>query len=145
LALYFIEITAAHVRGENCSAFPSVAGKHASQGRLAGPKRADHERQADRVYGVANFFSLFSPDPNRGVVSAHLGHENQYELRLRSRSGSLALPTDHPGPRAVVNGSSPVRGVAPTTTRLGELRRGETIPWRVIAAQLAPRKRRDSR
>jgi hypothetical protein len=31
------------------------------------------------------------------------------------------------------------------TPRLGELRRGETIPWRVIAAQLAPRGRRSSR
>jgi hypothetical protein len=29
--------------------------------------------------------------------------------------------------------------------RLGELRRGETIPWRVIAAQIAPRERRGSR
>jgi hypothetical protein len=83
LALYFIEITAAHVRGENCSAFPSVAGKHASQGRLAGAKRADHEREVGRVYGVANFFCLFSPDPNGGVVvSAHIGHENQYELSV---------------------------------------------------------------
>jgi hypothetical protein len=31
------------------------------------------------------------------------------------------------------------------TPRLGELRRGETIPWRVIAAQIAPRERRGSR
>ena len=29
--------------------------------------------------------------------------------------------------------------------RLGELRRSETIPWRVIAAQLAPHERRRSR
>ena len=29
--------------------------------------------------------------------------------------------------------------------RLGELRRGETIPWRVIAAQIAPGERRGSR
>ncbi len=35
-----------------------------------------------------------------------------------------------------------VVGAAP---RAGELRRGETIPWRVIAAQLAPRERRRSR
>jgi hypothetical protein len=28
--------------------------------------------------------------------------------------------------------------------RSGELRRGETIPWRVIAAQIAPRERRGS-
>jgi hypothetical protein len=35
--------------------------------------------------------------------------------------------------------------VAGVTPRLGELRRGETIPWRVIAAQLAPRERRSSR
>ena len=31
------------------------------------------------------------------------------------------------------------------TTQPGELRRGETIPWRVIAAQIAPRERRGSR
>lgn len=31
--------------------------------------------------------------------------------------------------------------VVAATPRLGELRRGEVIPWRVIAAQLAPRKR----
>jgi hypothetical protein len=31
------------------------------------------------------------------------------------------------------------------TPRLGELRRGETITWRVIAAQIAPPERRSSR
>jgi len=31
--------------------------------------------------------------------------------------------------------------VVGATPRLGELRRGQTIPWRVIAAQIAPRKR----
>jgi hypothetical protein len=31
------------------------------------------------------------------------------------------------------------------TPRLGELRRGETIPWRVIAAQIAPGEPRGSR
>jgi hypothetical protein len=31
------------------------------------------------------------------------------------------------------------------TPRLGELRRGETIPWQVIAAQIAPSERRGSR
>ena len=36
-------------------------------------------------------------------------------------------------------------GVVGATPRLGELRRGETIPWRVIAAQIAPRERRGSR
>jgi hypothetical protein len=35
--------------------------------------------------------------------------------------------------------------VAGATPRLGELRRGETIPWRVIAAQIAPGERRGSR
>jgi len=35
--------------------------------------------------------------------------------------------------------------VVAATPRLGELRRGETIPWRVIAAQIAPRERRGSR
>jgi hypothetical protein len=35
--------------------------------------------------------------------------------------------------------------VVGATPRLGELPRGETIPWRVIATQIAPRKRRDSR
>ena len=34
--------------------------------------------------------------------------------------------------------------VVGATPRLGELRRGETIPWRVIAAQIAPRERRSS-
>ena len=35
--------------------------------------------------------------------------------------------------------------VVGATPRLGELRRGEVIPWRVIAAQFAPRERRGSR
>ena len=35
--------------------------------------------------------------------------------------------------------------VVGATPRLGELRRGETISWRVIAAQMAPRDRRGSR
>jgi len=35
--------------------------------------------------------------------------------------------------------------VVGATPRLGELRRGETIPWRVIAAQITPRERRGSR
>jgi hypothetical protein len=35
--------------------------------------------------------------------------------------------------------------VVGATPRLGELRRGETIPWRVIAAQLAPGEHRGSR
>jgi len=34
--------------------------------------------------------------------------------------------------------------VVGATPRLGELRRGETIPWRVIAAQIAPRERHGS-
>jgi hypothetical protein len=35
--------------------------------------------------------------------------------------------------------------VVGATPRLGELRRGEMIPWRVIAAQIAPPQRRGSR
>ena len=35
--------------------------------------------------------------------------------------------------------------VVGATPRLGELRRGETIPWRVIAAQITSRERRGSR
>ena len=35
--------------------------------------------------------------------------------------------------------------VVGATPRTGELRRGETIPWRVIAAQIAPGERRGSR
>ncbi len=35
--------------------------------------------------------------------------------------------------------------VVGATPRLGELRRGQTIPWRVIAAQLAPGERRGPR
>jgi hypothetical protein len=33
-------------------------------------------------------------------------------------------------------------GVVGATPPTGELRRGETIPWRVIAALIAPRERR---
>ena len=35
--------------------------------------------------------------------------------------------------------------VVGATPRLGQLRRGETIPWRVVAAQIAPGERRGSR
>jgi hypothetical protein len=35
--------------------------------------------------------------------------------------------------------------VVGATPRTGELPRGETIPWRVIAAQIAPREHRGSR
>ncbi len=35
--------------------------------------------------------------------------------------------------------------VVGATPRTGELRRGQTIPWRMIAAQIAPRERRGSR
>ena len=35
--------------------------------------------------------------------------------------------------------------VVGATPRTGELPRGQTIPWRVIAAQIAPRERRGSR
>ena len=35
--------------------------------------------------------------------------------------------------------------VVGATPRTGELRRGETIPWRVIAAQIAPREHRGLR
>jgi hypothetical protein len=35
--------------------------------------------------------------------------------------------------------------VVGATPRLGELPRGQTIPWHVIAAQIAPRERRGSR
>jgi hypothetical protein len=35
--------------------------------------------------------------------------------------------------------------VVGATPRLGELRRGQTIPWRVIAAQITPGERRGSR
>jgi hypothetical protein len=36
-------------------------------------------------------------------------------------------------------------GVVGATPRTGELQLGETIPWRMIAAQIAPRERRGSR
>jgi len=50
----------------------------------------------------------------------------------------------------VCTGGWDIRGrwfgvVVGATPRLGELRRGETIPWRVIAAQIAPGERRGSR
>ena len=35
--------------------------------------------------------------------------------------------------------------VVAATPQTGELRRGQTIPWRVIAAQIAPGERRGSR
>ncbi len=35
--------------------------------------------------------------------------------------------------------------VVAATPRTGELPRGQTIPWRVIATQIAPRERRSSR
>jgi len=35
--------------------------------------------------------------------------------------------------------------VVGATPRLGELRRGQTIPWRVFAAQIAAGERRSSR
>ena len=35
--------------------------------------------------------------------------------------------------------------VVGATPRLGELRRGETIPWRIIAVQIASRERHGSR
>jgi hypothetical protein len=35
--------------------------------------------------------------------------------------------------------------VVGATPRLGELRRGQTIPWRVFAAQIVPGERRGSR
>jgi hypothetical protein len=35
--------------------------------------------------------------------------------------------------------------VVGATPRTGELRRGQTIPWRVVAAQLAPGERRGPR
>ena len=51
---------------------------------------------------------------------------------------------------AVRTGGWDIRGrwfgvVAGATPRLGELRCGETIPWRVIAARIASRERRGSR
>jgi hypothetical protein len=35
--------------------------------------------------------------------------------------------------------------VVGATPRLGDLRRGQRIPWRVIAAQIAPREHRGPR
>jgi hypothetical protein len=60
-----------------------------------------------------------------------------------------ALAQDNSGVDVRVDGWD-IRGrwfgvVVVAMPRLGELPRGETIPWRVIAAQIAPRDRHGSR
>jgi hypothetical protein len=69
------------------------------------------------------------------------------DYRNHPRAGPQAASPELIGVDVRVDGWD-IRGrwfgvVVAATPRLGELRRGETIPWRVIAAQIAPRERRD--
>ena len=76
--------------------------------------------------------------PHLAAVAAIVHSEDLWQL-CRGE-----LPVD------VRTGGWDIRGrwfgvVVGATPRLGELRRGETIPWRVIAAQITPGERRGSR
>jgi hypothetical protein len=68
--------------------------------------------------------------------------------RRRPTAASASKETGQTLPVVRIDGWD-IRGrwfgvVVGATPRTGELRRGETIPWRVIAAQLAPRQHRGS-
>ena len=92
-------------------------------------------------------------DPGRGYLSRRGGLREHDPTWLPSLAscitricGSCAAITTGIDVRT---GGWDIRGrwfgaVVAATPRLGELRRGETIPWRVIAAQFAPRERRGS-
>ena len=74
--------------------------------------------------------------PHLAAVAGIVHHEDLWELCRDELTGV-----------DVRAGGWDIRGrwfgvVVGATPRLGELRRGETIPWRVIAAQIAPRERR---
>jgi len=77
--------------------------------------------------------------PHLAAVAGIVHHEDMWQL-CRDELTGLDVRT----------GGWDIRGrwfgvVVVATPRLGELRRGETIPWRVFAAQLAPDQRRGSR
>ena len=76
--------------------------------------------------------------PHLAAVAGMVHHEDLWQLRRDELTGVDVR----------IHGWD-IRGrwfgvVVGALPRLGELRRGETIPWRVIAAQIAPRERRGS-
>jgi hypothetical protein len=77
--------------------------------------------------------------PHLAVVAGIVHHEDLWRL-CRDELTGVDIRT----------GGWDIRGrwfgvVVGATPRTGELPRGETIPWRVIAAQIAPREHRGSR
>lgn len=77
--------------------------------------------------------------PHLAAVAGIVHHEDLWQL-CRDELTGVDVRTD----------GWDIRGrwfgvVVGATPRTGELRRGETIPWRVIAAQITPRERRGSR
>jgi hypothetical protein len=77
--------------------------------------------------------------PHLAAVAGVVHHEDQWQL-CRDELTGVDVRAD----------GWDIRGrwfgvVVGATPRLGELPRGETIPWRVIAAQIAPGERRGSR
>jgi hypothetical protein len=77
--------------------------------------------------------------PHLTAVAGIVHHEDLWQLCRDELTGV-----------DVRSGGWDIRGrwfgvVVVATPRLGQLRRGETIPWRVIAAQLAPRQGRGLR
>jgi hypothetical protein len=77
--------------------------------------------------------------PHLAAVAGIVHHEDLWQL-CRDELAGVDVRTD----------GWDIRGrwlgvVVGATPRAGELQRGETIPWRVIAAQIAPRGRRGSR
>ncbi len=77
--------------------------------------------------------------PHLAAVAGIVHHEDLWRLRPGVLT-SLDVRVD-----CWVNRGRWFGVVVGATPRTGELRRGETIPWRVIAAQLAPRERRGPR
>jgi len=77
--------------------------------------------------------------PHLAAVAGIVHHEDLWQL-CRDELTGVDVRTD----------GWDIRGrwfgvVVGATPRTGELPRGETIPWRVIAAQITPRERRGSR
>ena len=77
--------------------------------------------------------------PHLAAVAGIVAQQDLWQLRRSELTGV-----------DVRTGGWDIRGrwfgvVIGATPRLGELRHGETIPWRVIAAQLAPRGRHGAR
>ena len=77
--------------------------------------------------------------PHLAAVAGIVHHEDLWQLCRDELSGV-----------DVRTGGWDIRGrwfgvVVEATPRLGALRRGETIPWRVIASMIAPRERRGPR